>query len=99
VSRTVLLQSARDPLGRSVVLEEDEWVHLRTLAAVAGGSPLNLDDVIPPIDAFQLAKALRRGLDSLSPASRRAERNEKVRRVLALLEKGSGVVVTRTAKV
>jgi hypothetical protein len=96
--RTILLQAARDPSAASVVLEEDDWLHLKGLAMVAGGHALQQEEVVTPVDALLFAKALRRGLDSLTAAARRAGRNAKARLLLGLLERGDGVVVTKREK-
>jgi hypothetical protein len=98
LTRTILLQAARDPSAASVVLGEDDWRHLLGLAMVAGGHALQHEEVVPPVDALLFTKALRRGLASLTGAARRAGINVRANLVLALLERGEGVVVTKREK-
>jgi hypothetical protein len=93
MSREVTLELARDPGGGRVVLEESDWNYVRTVASLQGHN-LAHDEVVPPYDCRLLAQALRRWEASLGADARKAKRTERVRRVLALLGREEGVLLT-----
>jgi hypothetical protein len=107
----LLESSSRQADTRAVVLDDREWAAVHELARL-GGHPICHETVLPPVDAALLAAALKRAAGDVvktGPTTRGSCRftssgranafdEEKVKRVIALLERG-GVVVTRRQRV
>lgn len=75
---------------RRVTIDAEDWAILCQM----GSTPTD-DTVIRHIDAVNLARAIRRGLDAGEGPRQDALTQASVWNVVALLEQGGGVVVTR----